>query len=79
MSCFLNLRTVKQLAQTNPAFGEPSLRWLIHKRNENGFSRCVVKIGGRVLIDLVEFEAWLSSHRSGNSQDSKSARAPQAG
>lgn len=79
MSSFVNLRTVRQLAQSNPAFGEPSLRWLIYKRNENGFARCVVKIGGRVLIDLVEFEAWLSSHRAGDTQASNDARAPQAG
>lgn len=30
------LKTVKQLAEENPAFTEASLRWLIYRAEENG-------------------------------------------
>lgn len=55
--------TVSALAQKYPAFSEQSLRWLLFNREANGFNRCVVRIGRRVLIDETEFVAWLKSQR----------------
>jgi hypothetical protein len=53
------LRTVKQLAQANPAFTQASLRWLLFNREINGLQRVVVKVGRRLLIDEEEFFAWI--------------------
>ena len=54
-----NLRTVKQIAQTNPAFSEASLRWMIFNASKNGFDRVIVKLGRRVLIDIEAFDRWI--------------------
>ncbi|MDR2013689.1 MAG: hypothetical protein LBQ20_11810 [Rhodanobacter sp.] len=59
--------TVRQTAQKYPAFTEPSIRWLIFNRLSNGFSRCIVQIGRRTLIDESEFVAWLRDHRGNKS------------
>lgn len=55
--------TVKQLPQHYPAFTENSIRWLIFHEKNNGFSRCVRRIGRKVLIDATEFEAWIAMQR----------------
>ena len=39
-------------------FTVSGLRWWIFNGKENGFDRCVVRIGGKVLIDLDRFEEW---------------------
>jgi hypothetical protein len=62
---FANLRSVRQVARLNTAFSEASLRWLIH-RPPAGFDDCVVRIGGRVLIDFPRFEEWLEAQRASN-------------
>lgn len=46
-------------------FTSASLRWLLFNREHNGFDRCVVRVGRRVLIDEAEFVAWLRSRREG--------------
>ena len=40
-----------------------ALRWLIFT-NKNGFSRCVVRRGHRVLIDEAEYFRWLDDQNS---------------
>ena len=60
---YRNLRSVKQLAEANPAFTEASLRWMIFNAEKNGLNRALVKRGRRILIDLVEFELWLEEQR----------------
>ena len=55
--------TVQATANKYPAFTEPALRWLLFGRQSNGFGRCVVRVGRRVLIDEVEFLAWLRDQR----------------
>jgi hypothetical protein len=59
-----NLMTVKQLAAAYPAFTEPMIRWWIFNANTNGFNVCIIRIGGRVLIDRAAFEHWLEAHRT---------------
>lgn len=53
----------KYLALLQPAFTEPSLRWHLFNRAENGLaeSGAVVEIGGRVLWRPSRFAAWLES------------------
>ena len=63
---FENLRTVRQVAQMNPAFSESSLRWLVVQRKENGFERVMVRVGGRILIDIEKFNLWLEKGKGGN-------------
>lgn len=55
--------TVPDTAKKYPAFTEGGLRWLLFNRESNGFARCVVRIGRRVLIDESELVAWLRDHR----------------
>ena len=58
-----HLYTVAQLAQLNPAFSEATVRWWIFNAEANGFNKCIIRVGGRVFIDRVAFEAWLEEHR----------------
>ena len=60
---FEKLRTVKQIAESNPAFTEASLRWLIYRADENGIDQVLVRVGRRVLFDMEKFNDWLESKR----------------
>jgi hypothetical protein len=40
-------------------FTEAGIRWLIFNKEKNGFHKCVIKVGKKVLIDLDRFEKWL--------------------
>ena len=62
-----NLRTVKQLAHSSPAFTEASLRWLIFQAGSNGLESALVRVGRRVLFDVERFNSWLEEHRHGSS------------
>ena len=65
MTDFRRLRTVAKIAgESDSPFTEPGLRWMIHRADENGFARCLVRVGRRVLIDLDQFNLWLGE-RSG--------------
>lgn len=70
MARFDALRTVRQLAESNPAFSEGSLRWLIFQREENGFDEVLVRVGRRVLIDVARFDEWLEKRRDSGALDS---------
>ena len=63
------IRRLIPVAQFNKFHPDPSpaaLRWMIFT-NKNGFERCVVRRGRRVLIDEREYFRWLDeqsvSHR----------------
>ena len=55
--------TVKQLPSYYSAFTENSIRWLIFNEKTNGFCRCIRRIGRKVLIDVIEFEQWISEQQ----------------
>lgn len=55
--------TVDQLAQRYRAFSQGSIRWLLFKRESNGFNRCVRKIGRKVFISAKDFQAWLEEQQ----------------
>lgn len=57
------LRTVKQLATEAVFITENKLRWWIFHAEQNGLRPALVKIGGRVFIDRVEFNKWLETQR----------------
>jgi hypothetical protein len=50
------LATVRQMPKFYPAFTQSSIRWLIFNERQNGFCRCIRRIGKKDLIDLTEFE-----------------------
>ena len=69
-----NLAEVREIANENPKFREPSLRDLIYHsvprltaKGEtvppNGFAPCIVRVGRRVLIDRDAFAKWLEQQR----------------
>lgn len=57
--------TFKQTTQSYPAFSEGALRWLRFNGDVNGFNRCVLAVGRKLLIDAEAFERWLETHRAG--------------
>jgi len=40
------------------------LRYLIFNEHQNGFSKCVKRVGRRVLIDSELFRAWVEEQNS---------------
>jgi hypothetical protein len=60
------LRTVRQLAEDlkpTGSFTEASIRWLVFNSARNGFDSCIVRVGRKVFIDRLRFNAWLEAQR----------------
>jgi len=56
--------TPRKLPEFYPGiFTESSIRWLIFNEKTNGFSRCIKRIGRKILIDLNEFELWIREQK----------------
>lgn len=56
-----DLYPIEQLAQTFPAqLTVAALRWQLRHRNDNGLAHACVRIGKRLLISRVRYEAWLA-------------------
>lgn len=55
--------TVKQFPSYYEAFSESALRWLIFNEKNNNFHRCIRRVGRKILIDVVEFENWISEQQ----------------
>ena len=61
---YKNLRTVKQIVENAyPVITDGKMRFWIFHAEENGLSKAIVRIGGRVYIDRNVFNAWIESHR----------------
>lgn len=60
-SGYRRIASVKNTPPKYPDSGltESSIRWLIFNAKENGFERCIVRIGRRVFIDLDRFEDFM--------------------
>ena len=58
-----SLITIPQFCERHSWPPHGGLRWLIFNAKDNGFAKCVVRVGRRVLIDEREFEKWLDAHR----------------
>jgi len=50
-----NVFTIAQFAKKYTAFTEPSLRWLLFNREQNGLCKAVLQLGRRVYIDELAF------------------------
>lgn len=53
--------TIRQLTTSNPAFTEGGIRALIFRANQNGFHRCIRRIGRKILISKSAFSHWIES------------------
>ncbi len=61
------LAPVKKIPIIYPdSFTESSIRWLIFNEKHNGFTRCIRRIGRKVLIDLDQFESWIDEQGGQN-------------
>jgi len=60
----MRLSTTKQFLERNPWLTEGGLRRLLFFRDQNGFGRCVVKLGRKVLIDEEAVESCLEQARN---------------
>lgn len=58
-----NLRTVKQLAFEAKWLTAGKIRWMIFHAETNGLKSAIVKIDGRIYIDITEFWKWLETKR----------------
>lgn len=45
---------------------EAGLRWLVFNEHRNGFSKCVRRVGRRVLIDEAAFFQWVEDQNDAN-------------
>jgi hypothetical protein len=60
------LSPVKKIPEYyNGAFSEASIRWLIFNEKINGFSKCLCRVGRKILIDLDNFESWINEQKDG--------------
>ena len=62
----VKIRRLIPIPEFNKYHPDPTpaaIRWLIFK-NKNGFKRCVVRRGHRVLIDELEYFRWLEEQNS---------------
>lgn len=60
----IRLSPIKKIPEHySGAFTESSIRWLVFNENTNGFSKCVRRIGRKVLIDLDQFESWIDQQK----------------
>lgn len=61
---YKNLRTVRQIAErAAPIITEGKLRWWIFHAKDNGFSKVIVRVSGRIYIDVDAFNRWLFIQR----------------
>lgn len=58
----LNADTVRGISKKYPWATEPALRWWIFNAQTNGFEKCIVRVGRKILIDIPKFEEWVASN-----------------
>ena len=60
-----DLRTVNEVgeADDNP-LTTGGIRWLIFK-NEDNFESVLIRVGGRIYLDIEKFNQWLEERRGG--------------
>jgi len=57
-----NIRSVQQLAAETP-ISESGWRYHLLHRHENGLDAAVVRLGGRVYLDVERVGEWLETRR----------------
>ena len=74
---YKNLRTVAQIARlAAPIITEGKLRWWIFHASQNGLAKAIVRIGGRVYLDVEQFNNWLDTQRAESLEGTGEGQAP---
>lgn len=60
------LLTIRQFCEQNPAFTQGGIRFLIFNKQQNGFDKCMVRVGRKILINVSAFFLWLDEKNGGN-------------
>lgn len=55
--------TVRDLSKLYPFLSEAAIRYLVFKRNENGLSSCMRRVGRKMLFNVAEFDEWIDSKK----------------
>ena len=58
-----HLTTVRLFCRKRDWPTEGGLRWLIFNSKKNGFDKCIVRMGRRVLIDETMWDEYIEEHR----------------
>lgn len=58
------LLTVRQFTEKHPAFSQGGLRYTIFHAEENGFAKCIRRIGRKVLLDEKSVFQWVDEQNS---------------
>ena len=59
---FRNLKTVNQVEElSGGTLSRGKLRAYIYDRKRNGFDHCLIRVGGRWLIDTEQLNEWLGA------------------
>jgi len=51
--------SIKQISTRHPGFTPDAIRGLVFRKDSNGLSPYIRKVGRRVLIDGIGFDAWI--------------------
>jgi hypothetical protein len=58
--------TVRKLVEKYSFVTSSSIRWYIFHGAQNGFNKCIRRLGRKILIDEQAFFAWVDSNGGGN-------------
>ena len=62
-SKYKRLATIAQIPNHYP-LSQSAIRWLISNGEQNGFNKCVRRLGRKILIDLNDFEDWIDGNKA---------------
>ena len=60
-----DFRTIKQTVRERPWLTEPAMRTYVKRAELIGLEDAIIRVGRRVLIDLLEFDKWVEKGRQG--------------
>lgn len=69
------LLTIKQFSKLYPAFNEGGLRHLVFNEHRNGFSKCIRRVGRKVLIHVPSFFEWVDEKNGIDTAGQKDTRS----
>lgn len=61
-----NLATIREFCRVNGWLRPGTLRYWIFHHERYGFTNCFLHVGGKVLIDIDRFDAWIEAQNESN-------------
>lgn len=58
-----NYLTIKQLAEKYKFITVNGIRWAIFNSEQNGFKKCIVRLGRKIVLCEEDFLQWIEEHR----------------